>query len=76
MKSGIIFDINEFSVFDGPGLRQTVFLKGCPLRCNWCHNPEGLNMEPELMVSRASCTHCGRCEEVCTKKSVICVVHV
>lgn len=46
---GIIFDMKEFSVFDGPGLRQTVFLKGCPLRCTWCHNPEGQKMEPQLM---------------------------
>ena len=46
---GIVFDIKEFSVFDGPGLRCTVFLKGCPLRCVWCHNPEGQNPEPEVM---------------------------
>ena len=65
MKKGVIFDIKEFAVFDGPGMRQTVFLKGCPLRCSWCHNPEGMCVRPQLMVSIASCLHCGRCEEVC-----------
>lgn len=49
---GIIFDIKQFAVFDGPGIRTTVFLKGCPLRCMWCHNPEGLSFQPQLMVSR------------------------
>ncbi len=65
MTEGIVFDIKEFAVFDGPGIRTTVFLKGCPLRCQWCHNPEGLSPVPELMVSHASCTHCGACEAVC-----------
>ena len=73
MEKGIIFDRKEFAVFDGPGIRQTVFLKGCPLRCSWCHNPEGLCMQPQLMVSHASCTHCGRCAAVCThEKCVAC----
>ncbi len=65
MTTGIIFDIKEFSVFDGPGIRQTVFLKGCPLRCNWCHNPEGLSPRPQIMVSLNACLHCGRCQEIC-----------
>ena len=63
--TGVVFDIKEFSVFDGPGIRQTVFLKGCPLRCSWCHNPEGLSARPQIMVSPSACTHCGRCREVC-----------
>lgn len=63
--TGIVFDIKEFAVFDGPGIRTTVFMKGCPLRCQWCHNPEGLGREPEIMVSRAACVHCGACEQVC-----------
>lgn len=62
---GVVFDIKQMAVFDGPGIRTTVFLKGCPLRCQWCHNPEGLSPRPELMVSHASCTHCGRCAAVC-----------
>lgn len=62
---GVIFDIKEGAIHDGPGLRQTVFLKGCPLRCQWCHNPEGLQVEPQLMASQNGCTHCGKCEVVC-----------
>ena len=57
---GTVFDIKEFSVYDGPGVRATVFLKGCPLRCQWCHNPEGLGKSPQIMVS-AGCTECGKC---------------
>jgi pyruvate formate lyase activating enzyme len=65
MSSGVVFDIKEFAVFDGPGIRTTVFMKGCPLRCQWCHNPEGLSPKPQLMVSRAACIHCGACGQVC-----------
>lgn len=65
MSVGIVFDIKEFAVFDGPGIRTTVFMKGCPLRCHWCHNPEGLQVKPQLMVSYAACTHCGVCMRVC-----------
>ena len=68
MDDGIVFDIKEFAVFDGPGIRTTVFLKGCPLRCRWCHNPEGLSPAPQLMVSAAACVHCGACQTVCPHK--------
>ncbi len=69
--SGIVFDIKEFAVFDGPGIRTTVFMKGCPLRCQWCHNPEGLSARPQLMVSRAACVHCGACEKVCDHEECV-----
>lgn len=63
---GIVFDIKEFAVHDGPGVRTTVFMKGCPLSCRWCHNPEGLSPRPELMVKTARCRHCGLCMQPCT----------
>ncbi len=64
--TGHIFDIKELAVHDGPGLRLTVFLKGCPLRCAWCHNPEGLSPAPQLMVRRSVCTNCGLCRRPCS----------
>lgn len=67
-ENGVVFDIKEFAVFDGPGIRTTVFLKGCPLRCRWCHNPEGLSPEPEVMASQSGCLNCGKCREVCTRE--------
>lgn len=63
--NGTIFDINEFSIHDGPGARITVFMKGCPLRCVWCHNPEGLSREPQLMYKKNICAHCDRCKIPC-----------
>lgn len=68
---GTIFNIEEFAVHDGPGIRKLVFFKGCPLKCSWCHNPEGISFKKELMVSYAACTHCGRCSEVCTSAACI-----
>ncbi len=65
MITGIVFDIRKFSIHDGPGIRTTVFFKGCPLRCRWCHNPEGLAPRPELMLHTNRCIHCGACLEVC-----------
>ena len=63
---GTIFDVKEFTVHDGPGVRTTVFFKGCPLSCIWCHNPEGMDAAPTLMVREAACTHCGACRTPCT----------
>lgn len=60
-----IFDIKELSLHDGPGCRTTVFFKGCPLRCRWCHNPEGIKKEPQIMINKKSCTGCGRCKTGC-----------
>lgn len=61
--SGTIFSIEEFSVYDGPGIRTTVFLKGCPLRCSWCHNPEGQRHISEIVRSPGGCINCGNCEK-------------
>lgn len=63
--TGLVFDIEEFAVFDGPGIRCAVFLKGCPLRCMWCHNPEGLEPRPQRVVTQSLCMHCGACDAVC-----------
>lgn len=63
--TGRIFDVKELAVHDGPGLRTTVFLKGCPLSCLWCHNPEGLHAAPELIYKRNLCTGCGACRRNC-----------
>ncbi len=65
MTIGIIFDIEEFAIHDGPGIRKTVFFKGCPLSCAWCHNPEGMSFQPQLMVSQNGCIRCGACRKVC-----------
>lgn len=58
---GNVFAIEEFSTFDGPGIRTTVFLKGCPLRCQWCHNPEGQSFRNSVLRSPNGCVHCGNC---------------
>ncbi|MBY6003019.1 glycyl-radical enzyme activating protein [Salipiger bermudensis] len=62
---GIVFDIQRYSIHDGPGVRTIVFLKGCPLRCRWCSNPESQAPEPELFYRDASCIKCGGCKPVC-----------
>lgn len=64
-SKGLVFDIQRCSLHDGPGVRTTVFLKGCPLRCRWCHNPESLDYRVEIAFHRERCTGCGSCVEVC-----------
>lgn len=68
--TGIIFDIKKYAIHDGPGIRTTVFLKGCPLRCRWCHNPESWLPTPELMFRRTRCVGCGRCIESCPQRAI------
>ncbi|MFI4910414.1 MAG: glycyl-radical enzyme activating protein [Sedimentisphaeraceae bacterium JB056] len=68
--NGIVFDIQRFCTHDGPGIRTTVFLKGCPLKCRWCHNPESKKMAAELLFSPNMCIDCGNCDRVCPKEDV------
>jgi pyruvate formate lyase activating enzyme len=60
MQTGIVFDIREFAIHDGPGLRTSVFLKGCPLRCAWCHNPEGMSPDPQPFSTPSGTRTCGQ----------------
>jgi pyruvate formate lyase activating enzyme len=66
---GLVFNIQRYSLHDGPGIRTTVFLKGCPLRCAWCHNPEGIDRQAEILRDPARCIACGRCREGCPARA-------
>jgi len=71
LSSGIVFDVKRYAIHDGPGIRTTVFLKGCPLKCWWCHNPEGLSAEQELVYHQNRCILCGACIKVCPQHAVV-----
>lgn len=70
-ERGVIFDVKRFAIHDGPGIRTTVFLKGCPLRCPWCHNPEGISADPQVSFRPARCIGCGRCVAACPADAVV-----
>ena len=70
MSTPLVFNIQKFSVHDGDGIRTTIFFKGCPLRCQWCHNPESQRYEKELILHRHKCTACGMCERACPNASI------
>ena len=65
MQTGLIFDIKRYAIHDGPGIRTTVFFKGCPFSCWWCHNPEGLEIAPQGLYSQQRCIGCGHCANSC-----------
>lgn len=68
--TGFVFDIKKYAIHDGPGIRTTVFFKGCPLHCLWCQNPESWQKQPELGFRKGRCIRCGRCVEVCTHQAI------
>ncbi|MFZ0281788.1 MAG: glycyl-radical enzyme activating protein [Bacteroidales bacterium] len=70
INRGVIFNIKRFSVHDGPGIRTSVFLKGCPLKCVWCHNPEGIESDITIWYNRNICISCGQCAETCPNKAL------
>lgn len=70
-RKGLIFNIQRYSIHDGPGIRTTVFLKGCPLRCKWCSNPESISPFPEILVRNSKCDGCRKCVEVCQREAII-----
>ncbi len=65
METGLVFNTQKYSVQDGPGIRTTVFLKGCPLCCQWCHNPESQSARPEIIFVESRCLRCGECRRAC-----------
>lgn len=72
---GVVFDIQRFCIEDGPGIRTSVFLKGCQLRCPWCCNPESLTLQPQLSHFHSRCKLCGACARVCDRQAIHIVAH-
>lgn len=70
-SKALVFDIKRFAVHDGAGIRTTVFFKGCPLRCKWCQNPEGLTINRRPLYFKSSCIHCRRCEQAAKKGQIV-----
>lgn len=68
--TGLVFNIQRFSLHDGPGIRTTVFLKGCPLNCKWCSNPESIGIRPEIMTFDMRCIGCGKCSDICPQEAI------
>ena len=68
--TGVIFNVQKFSIHDGPGIRTTVFLKGCPLRCQWCANPESQLARVQITYDQKKCLHCGKCVQICPEKAL------
>jgi len=71
MEKGMVFDIQRFSLHDGPGIRTVLFLKGCSLQCRWCSNPESQLPRPEVMYTKLNCVNCGNCISVCPSNSLV-----
>jgi len=67
---GMVFNIQRYCIHDGPGIRTTVFINGCPLKCFWCQNPEGQSIKPQIFLNKDRCTGCGRCVLACPQRAI------